>query len=125
MGAFLAAGNYTWQDGQVSTTGATTGTLLAYTLLAVPCTAFIKVWVAGFESTGPSAFGEEMQYTVRTTGTVATLVGNPVDQTQSDAAISTATAQVSVSGNVVTVSATGIALLTIDWTCAAFIIYAQ
>ncbi len=101
--------------GSVSTSGAVTSTASSYT---VPSAVTVRAdaRITGRATTGDSITLEVGALVKNVSGTVS-LVGAAfaIGVTQADAAITTATATIDVSGNDLRVRVTGVALIDIDW----------
>ena len=125
MGSLLQNGGTSFENGEGSTTGAATTTLITFPALAVASAYGIDALVTGFESTGPSGYASNLVALVRSTGAATALVSSTQFDATSDAGLAAATFQVTVAGNNIIVSVTGVGGLTIHWTCMATIQIAQ
>lgn len=103
--------------GAVETTDATPTTLITVPLGATPGVYTFDIKIAGFSNVGagtPLAIGYTIVGAVRTTGAAATFINQAVDVFE-EGAMSSCSAQLTVSGNNAIVQVTGVAAYTIDW----------
>lgn len=109
------AGSGGGATGTGQTVGAVTADVITFPLGVTAGTYSIEVQVSGFESGTPAGIGVTLTAAVRTDGAAATLIGSPDKVALAEAALTTATADVVVSGNNAIVQVTGVLALTINW----------
>jgi len=102
-------------EGTTSTVGAVTGDVITIALGATPATYTLEARISGFESTTPAGCGYQIFGVVRTDGAAATLIGTPDVIVNEEAALTTADADLVVSGNNAIFRVTGVAGLTVNW----------
>lgn len=116
-GKKIRGGNEIHIDGSGQTIGATTSDLITLDLGAIAGSYSVQVRVVGFDSSTPSGAVYQIDGGARTDGASATLIGQS-QEVQEEIALIPADVQLVVSGNDLIVRATGVAALTIDWTCS-------
>lgn len=102
-------------EGSGQTVGAVTSDLITISMGAVPSTYSLVANVSAFEASTPAGAQYVIIGAARTTGASANLVGIPDPTINEEAALSSADCDIVVSGNNVIVRATGVSLLTINW----------
>lgn len=116
-GKHIKAGDEIFVEGTGQTIGAVTDDLITLDLGSTAGMYAVQVRVSGFESSTPAGCNYQIDGGARTTGAAAVLVGQSQELNE-EAAISAADVVLVVSGNNLIVRATGVAALTIDWTCS-------
>ncbi len=106
-------------QGTGSTLGATTTTLVTFSLGATPGAYNFELKVVGYTTTGPAATGFTVLGTMRTDGATATLVGTPDETVVEDISLITCDVNMVASGNNLLIQAVGVAGLTISWNTVA------
>lgn len=106
--------------GSGSTVGAVNTNLVTFSLGATPATYVIEANFCAFEPTTPAGAGYSLFGTVRTDGATATLVGTPDKINNEEAALTSCTSDIVVSGNNVILRVTGTAGLTVDWNVVGY-----
>jgi hypothetical protein len=102
-------------QGSGSTVGAVTLDVISFPLGATPGTFTFDCRIAGFDAATPSAVGFTIVGSTRTTGASATLLNGQAVDSFDEAATTTASGALVVSGNNAVFRVTGVAGLTIDW----------
>ena len=102
-------------SGSTTTVGAVTGDVLTIPLGATPSNYSFLINVSAFESSTPAGAQYFIVASARTDGATASLVGLPDPTINEDAALVLADCDLIVSGNNAIVRATGVLLLTINW----------
>lgn len=115
-GKHIKGGEDFYVSGTGQTIGAVTDDVVTVSLGATAGAYYVQVRVVGFESATPSSCNYQLDGGVRTTGAAATLIGQS-QEFDSEAALDLTDVSLIVSGNDLIVRATGIAGLTVDWTC--------
>lgn len=108
--------------GSVQTIGAVTGDIITIPMGATPSTYSLLVNVSVFNAATPAGAQYFIVGSARTDGANATLVGIPDLTINEEVALAAADCDVLVSGNDVIVRATGVALLTIEWSASATVL---
>jgi len=112
-------------SGTGSTAGATTSQIINFSLGATPGVYTFDFNVAGFDSATPGGVGYSLFATVRTTGAAATLIGASTDIANEEGGYTGANAIVTVSGNNMRVSCTGVAAKNINWAVNGTYVFAS
>lgn len=102
-------------SGNTTTIGAVTGDVLTIPLGAIPSNYSFLINVSAFESSTPAGAQYFIVASAKTDGATASLVGLPDPTINEDVALVAADCDLVVSGNNAIVRATGVALLTINW----------
>ena len=110
--------------GSATTVGAVTADLVTFALTApavgsIPGAIVLDAQVVAFEPTTPAAAGYAIFGTVRGTGAATVLVCTPDKIVNEEAALTTADADLVVSGNNVIIRVTGVVGLTLHWNVIA------
>lgn len=113
----VAWSNEVYIEGSGQTIGAVTADLITLDLGGTAGAFSVQVRTVGFESTTPAGAVYQIDGGARTTGAAATLIGQS-QEVQEEGALTSADVQLVVSSNNLIVRATGVAALTIDWTCS-------
>lgn len=121
-GKVIKGSNTLLLEGDGQTIGAVTDDLITINMGATPSTYSLVVNVSVFESTTPAGAQYFLIGAARTDGVSATLVEIPDQTISEEAALVAADCDIVVSGNSVIVRATGVALLTVDWSASATVI---
>lgn len=98
-----------------TTNGAVTSNVITFPLGIIPGTYFLIIHVAVFNASGPAGAGYETYTTVRTDGTIATIIDATDSITQEDATLIATTAQFVTSANNAIFQVGGVVGLKIDW----------
>ena len=102
-------------SGTLTTTDATPTSFSSFVLDATPGVYTLDINVAAFDVTDTLGIGYSLFGTVRTDGATATICGTPDKITNEETGSSAADCNLVVSGNSVSIQATGIAGKTIRW----------
>lgn len=105
--------------GNTTGVGITTVNMVTFSLGATPSTFVIDANICAFNSSTPAGAGYSIFGTVRTDGATASLVQTPDKISNEDAVLSGCTADISVSGNDVIISGTGVNGLSVNWSAVA------
>ena len=114
-GAVLTVALNDATSGSGSTVEAVTTDLVTQSAGGTPTVYRIEAYIALFDSATPSGGGYTIYATVRTNGSSTTLVGTPSKFVEEESAVSTADANIVVSGNDFIVRVTGVVGLTLSW----------
>ena len=103
--------------GTVTTTNATPTTALTFALGSTPGVYFFEGYVTAFDVTDTAGGAYSFVSGARTTGAAGTEIGTEFKDVLEEAAMATADFSVTVSGNNLLVTVTGILSKTINWNC--------
>jgi len=106
-----------------TTVGATTATVITFSLGATPASYMFEFNITGFDTVTPTATGYWFIATARTTGAAATVVGTNEDFLE-DAALATSDVDMIAVGNTVTLVVTGVAGVTLHWNVVGYYVRA-
>jgi len=110
-------------QGTGTTVGATTATLVTFSLGATPASYFFEFNITGFDTVTPSATGYWFVSTCRTTGAAATVVGTNEDFIE-DVGLASSDVDMIAAGNNVSLVVTGVAGVTLNWNCVGIYVRA-
>lgn len=107
-------------QGTGSTVGAVTTDVVTFPLGATPSTYVVEANFVAFEATTPAGSGYSLFGTIRTTGIAASLVGTPDKINNENTVLIPANADIIASGNNLILRVTGVAGLTVNWSCVGY-----